>query len=147
MVMKIPLRALVLSLCLTGGVCPAAADGLRAGAAQVDITPPTGHAMWGYGARHDAPSVGVLDPLHARALVLETGTERIALVSLDLGRAPTRQSTAAIRARVKAAGIEHVFLVASHTHHGPVLELDDWPDPKNSYVRPLGQNLAAVILD
>ena len=77
---------------------------------------------------HDAPSQGVLDRLQARALVLALGKQRIALVSLDLGRAPTRQSMAAIRARVRTdAGIEHLFVVASHTHHGPVLELDDWP--------------------
>ena len=48
-----------------------AADELHAGAAKIDITPPIGYPMWGYGARHDAASVGVLDPLHARALVLE----------------------------------------------------------------------------
>src|SRR5947209_4744731 len=81
------------------------AEELQAGAARIDITPPTGFPMWGYGARHDAPSVGVLDPLQARALVLQVGRERMALVSLDLGRAPTRQSTAAIRERVlKGAG-------------------------------------------
>src|SRR5204863_10127500 len=95
---------------LAGG--PVLAAGLAAGAATVDITPPTGHPMWGYGARHDAPSMGVLDRLHARALVLATGGRRIALVSLDLGRAPTRQSTTAIRARVKeTAGVKHIFLV------------------------------------
>src|SRR5712691_4614065 len=123
--MRIKQRLLLacLGLLLTA---PLRAEGLRAGAAKVDITPPIGFPMWGYGARHDAPSLGVLDPLRARALVLAAGPERIALVSLDLGRAPTRQTTAAIRARVKAAaGVEHVFLVASHTHHGPVLELDD----------------------
>src|SRR5437660_7516695 len=121
------------------------ADGLKAGAAKVDITPPIGYAMWGYGARHDAPSLGVLDPLRARALVLATDKERIALVSLDLGRAPTRQSTAAIRARVRAAvGIDHLFLVGSHTHHGPVIELDNWPSPKDSYVRQLEQKLGDV---
>jgi neutral ceramidase len=124
-----------------------AAEGLQAGAARVDITPPTGYAMWGYAARKDQPSVGVRDPLHARALVLAAGGKRIAFVSLDLGRAPTRDSTAAIRKRVKAAGIEHIFLVASHTHHGPVLELDDWPSAKNSYVRQLEQKLGDVILD
>jgi len=132
------------SLLITGRA--PAGEGLEAGAAKIDITPPTGHAMWGYGARHDAPSVGVLDPLHARALVLSAGGRRIALVSLDLGRAPTRQSTAAIRARVKEAGIEHIFLVASHTHHGPVLELDDWPDAKKPYVRQLERQLGDVIL-
>jgi hypothetical protein len=124
-----------------------AADDLQAGAARIDITPPTGYAMWGYGARHDLPSQAVLDPLRARALVLAVGKERIALVSLDLGRAPTRQSTAAIQARVKEAGIGHVFLVASHTHNGPVIELDDWPTPKTSYVRQLEQKLGDVILD
>ena len=124
------------------------ADDLKAGAAKIDITPPTGYAMWGYGARHDSGSTGVLDPLLARALVLAAGTEKIALVSLDLGRAPPRQSTQAIRAKVKdAASIEHIFLCASHTHHGPVLELDDWPDAKHSYVHNLEQKLAAVIIE
>lgn len=126
----------------------AEASGLRAGAAKADITPPVGFAMWGYGARHDAPSVGIHDPLHARALVLEAGGTRVALVSLDLGRAPTRHVTAAIRAKVKAgAGVEHMFLVGSHTHHGPVIELDNWPDPKNPYVRQLEDKLVGVILE
>jgi hypothetical protein len=123
------------------------AQDLQAGAARVDITPPIGFPMWGYGARHDLPSVGVLDPLHARAVVLTAGKERIALVSLDLGRAPTRQSTATIRKLVQKAGIEHLFLVGSHTHHGPVIELDNWPSPKDSYVRQLEKKLAGVILD
>src|SRR5205823_11372319 len=92
---------------------------LRAGAARVEITPPTGYPMWGYGARHDAPSTGVHDPLYARAAVLEVGKDRIALVSLDLGRAPTRDRVQAIRQRAaEDAGVQHVFLVASHTHHG-----------------------------
>ncbi len=134
-------------VCLVLNLQSARAEGLRAGAAKVDITPPLGFAMWGYGDRHDKPSVGVLDPLQARALVLEAGQERIAIVSLDLGRAPTRQSTATIRARVKeAVGIEHLYLVGSHTHHGPVIELDNWPTPQNSYVRQLEQKLAEVII-
>jgi neutral ceramidase len=121
---------------------------IQAGAAKVDITPPIGFAMWGYGARHDRPSEGVLDPLQARALVLSVDKERIAIVSLDLGRAPTRESTAAIRAKTKAAvGIEHIFLVGSHTHHGPVIELDNWPSPKDSYVRELEQKLADLIIE
>jgi hypothetical protein len=103
--------------------------------------------MWGYAARRDAPCLGVRDRLHARALVLEVGKQRLALVGLDLGRAPTRASTAAIRARVhKGAGIDTLFLVASHTHHGPVLEIDSWPEPRTSYVRQLEEKLAGVIL-
>jgi hypothetical protein len=137
--------ALVL-VCLAFGRAALAQD-LQAGAARVDVTPPVGYPMWGYGARHDAPSLGVRDRLQARAVVLAAGKERIALVSLDLGRAPTRQSTAAIRKQVQeAAGVAHLFLVASHTHHGPVLELDDWPTPQDPYVRQLERKIAGVIL-
>jgi hypothetical protein len=126
---------------------PAAAQGFQAGAAVVDITPPTGVPLWGYAARKDQPSDGVLDPLKARALVLATGKDRIALVSLDLGRAPTRASFAAIRARAKAAGVDTVFLVASHTHHGPCVEMDDWPTAETSYVRKLEQKLGDLVAD
>jgi hypothetical protein len=124
-----------------------AAEPLQAGAAHVDITPPTGYAMWGYAARKDLPSLGVRDPLRARALVLAAGDKRIAFVSLDLGRAPPRASMAAIRRRVQTAGIATVFLVASHTHHGPVLELDNWPSAKDSYVRRLEGKIGDAILD
>lgn len=118
---------------------------LKAGAAKIDITPPTGHALWGYAARHDQASDGIRDPLRARSLVLAVGAEKIALVSLDLGRAPPRAAMARIRKRVKDdTGIEQFFVVASHTHHGPVLELDDWPRDK-PYVAELEKKLAEVI--
>jgi hypothetical protein len=125
---------------------PVVAEELQAGAAIVEITPPVGDAMWGYAARKDAPSTGVRDPLKARALVLGVGKERLALVSLDLGRAPTRASMDAIRAKVKAGGVGNVLVVASHMHHGPVIELDNWPTPKRSYVRQLEDKLADIIL-
>jgi neutral ceramidase len=89
----------------------------------------------------------VRDPLRARALVLEIGTERLTLVSLDLGRAPTRRSTAVIRARLrKEAGVEHMFLVASHTHHGPILELDNWPKGEKPYVRLLEDRIVSAVV-
>src|SRR5579883_968642 len=141
-------RVLLCLLSLLLSPLPAwTAEELQAGAASVDITPPTGFAMWGYAARKDQPSLGVRDPLRARALVLAAGDKRLALVSLDLGRAPTRSSMAVIRQRLKSAGIDQLFLVASHTHHGPVLELDNWPSKENSYVRQLEQKLAEVILN
>ncbi|HWY86984.1 MAG TPA: neutral/alkaline non-lysosomal ceramidase N-terminal domain-containing protein [Gemmataceae bacterium] len=124
------------------------ADELQAGTAKVTITPPTGFPMWGYGARHDQPSTGVRDQLYARALVLSVGKEKVALVSLDLGRPPTRTSTASIRRRInEGAGITTCFLVASHTHHGPVLELDNWPTPEKPYVRALEDKLVGAILE
>ena len=123
------------------------AEELRAGAATVDITPPIGYPLWGYAARRDAPSKAVRDRLQARALVLHADSASLALVGLDLGRAPTRDSSARIRQRVREQGnIDAVFLVASHTHHGPVLEDASWPTPQAPYVRDLEDRLVNVIL-
>jgi hypothetical protein len=84
--------------------------------------------MWGYGARHDALSVGTLDPLYASALVIQAGEKKIAIVGLDLGRSPAEASLQRIRQRIKSeAGIEYSIIAGSHTHHGPVLELTDEP--------------------
>jgi hypothetical protein len=129
----------VLSLC-----GPIRAD-FQAGAAKADITPPTGYPMWGYASRKDRPSTGVRDRLHARALVLSIGDAKIALISLDLGRAPTRESMQRIRDALKPDGFTELFLVASHTHHGPVIELDNWPKEGKPYVRALEEKLVKVI--
>lgn len=119
----------------------------QAGAASADVTPPTGLPMWGYGARRDKPNQGVMDPLQANALVLAVGAQRLALVGLDMGRAPPRESFGRIRQRVlREAGVQHVLIVASHTHHGPVLEVAHLPDPKHSYLQTLETKLADVII-
>lgn len=91
-----------------------------------DITPPAGLPMWGYGARHAALSKGALDPLMAKVVVIEAGDSKVALVGLDLGRGPTRSMMQEIRSEIAAkAGIHHVLISGSHTHHGPVIELTD----------------------
>jgi len=55
---------------------------LRAGAAVADITPAVGISLAGSLTQRSAKSI--LDPLHARAVVLESGGTRIAFVLLDL---------------------------------------------------------------
>jgi hypothetical protein len=103
-----------------------AAQPFQAGAARRDITPREPVPMWGYADRHDALSQGVQDPLHADAIVLDAGGRKLAIVGLDLGRAPAEPSLQRIRARIlKETGIEHSLIGGSHTHHGPVLELSD----------------------
>jgi hypothetical protein len=124
---------------------PVRSAGLEAGAAKVEITPPLGFPMWGYSSRRDKPSDGVLDPLLARTIVLKAGEAKIALVSLDLGRPPTRSSMARIRDALKKDGFTELFLVGSHTHHGPVLELNTWPTPEKSYTRELEEKLISLI--
>ena len=53
------------------------------GPARADITPPTGYPLLGW-ARGDARALGQHTRLFARALVLERGSRRLALVAADL---------------------------------------------------------------
>src|SRR5215470_14608243 len=123
------LPAFILLLILAGvAVAQTPAPVFKVGVARRDITPKEPVPMWGYGARHDALSTGTLDPLQATALVILAGDQKLAIVGLDLGRAPAEHSLQEIRRRIKAeAGIEYSFIAGSHTHHGPVLELVDEP--------------------
>src|SRR5262245_25724844 len=118
---------LALHLLVAGGACAESSNsGFRIGVGRRDITPKEPVPMWGYGARHDALSTGTLEPLSATALVIQAGTNKLAIVGLDLGRAAAEKSLQNIRARIKAeAHIEHSLIAGSHTHHGPVLELSD----------------------
>ena len=64
----------------------APAQDFQVGVARRDITPREAMPMWGYGARHDALSTGILDPLYAEALVIRAGDKKIAIVGMDMGR-------------------------------------------------------------
>ncbi len=127
----------------------------KAGTAKHDITPKEPVPMWGYGARHDALSIGTLDPLYAAALVIQAGTNKLAIVGLDLGRSPAEKSLQNIRQRIKAeAGIDSSFIAGSHTHHGPVLELSDEPgkgkgkfDAALRYYKELEDGIVAAIIE
>jgi hypothetical protein len=127
----------------------------RAGAATKDITPPTGVPMWGYGGRHDMLSEGTLDPLLAQAIVIAAPNGKVAIVGTDIGRGPTEAMMKIIRAEIKAkAGIDHVMISGSHSHHGPVIELTDEPglgkgkfDVAVAYSQKLPHLLIDVILE
>lgn len=104
----------------------AESPGFRVGFAKRDITPPAPMPMWGYGHRHAQLSQGVLDPLMVKAVVIEAGGERLAIVGWDIGRGPTPWMMKQIRANVaQKAGVGHVLISGSHTHHGPAIELTD----------------------
>jgi hypothetical protein len=94
---------------------------LRAGAAQVVVTPPIGAPMAGY--YHARVAEGTLDDLFAKALVLDDGATKVALVTLDL-ISTTRSLTEAARAQIEHdIGIPaaNVMISATHAHTGPEL--------------------------
>ena len=119
------IAAIALTLVILSSTSHAQRD-FRVGFAKADVTPSAPTPMWGYGARHDWLSTGTRDPLYAKALVIEAGDDKLALVGLDLGRSPgDPEYTRILESVKKKAGVSHVMLVGSHTHHGPVLELLD----------------------
>lgn len=98
----------------------------KVGFAKRDITPQGATPMWGYGDRHDMLSQGTAEPLMAKAVVIEAGKDRLAIVGMDIGRGPTAAMMEQIRKGVaEKADVGHVMIAGSHTHHGPVIELTD----------------------
>lgn len=109
---------------------PVFGAGLKAGAAKVEITPPTGLEMYGYGNRKGG-ATSVLDPLMARVLVLEVGEQRMALVNMDVGEPLAAAWIERLREHArKTCGIAHVLVTATHTHSGPDIR-DEYP-PKEA---------------
>ena len=92
---------------------------LLAGVGRADITPPTGYYMMGW-VRSDAVVTGQHTRLYARAIVLQAGGRKIALVAEDLNGIPGGMLAA-------AADLDHdigfsqenVLDSASHTHAAP----------------------------
>ncbi|KAB2660991.1 MAG: hypothetical protein DVB31_13045 [Verrucomicrobia bacterium] len=115
----VPARAARLALLLGIGLLSAtrsAAAPFRAGAAAVDITPPIGTVM--NGGTAPAVSTHVHDPLHARALVLDDGTNRLAWVVVDnclIDRPLFDEAKRLVRASVGLPP-DALCLSTTHTH-------------------------------
>lgn len=95
---------------------------MRAGAAKVEITPPPGLAMWGFGSRTE-PARGAHDPLYARALLCEAGEAVALLLVADLLYVPEFIQEAATQLITQAVPISRaqIQFAATHTHGGPAL--------------------------
>lgn len=129
----------LLAVALRPGTGESAASGppLLAGARAVDVTPPLGVPLAGYGgmgrrllvpdllnrypyAFWFKPSRGIHDPIMARALVLQSGPRRVLWIAVDLV-GPDHEMVAELKTRLAALGLTYdaVILAASHTHSGP----------------------------
>ena len=93
---------------------------LQAGVAVADITPPVGYRMCGY--FNERLSTGVLNPLHAKALVLRQGDTRAAMVFCDLIGLSAEVSQRAREQVEREIGIPatNILLAATHSHTGPL---------------------------
>ena len=89
---------------------------LLAGIAKAYITPSAFGPMYGYSNRKCGPANGTHDPLFAKALVLQAGDSRLAIVTLDLGSIVSENLRGDVAAKL---GIPVLLLAASHSHSTP----------------------------
>ena len=111
---------LLLGGCFTAVVSPAPRPAFRAGAAAIDITPPMRPVrIAGYMLERTATTIS--DPLFVRALVLDDGATRIALVIVDTCMMPRDLIDEAKRLAQICCGIPvaHMMVSATHTHAAP----------------------------
>jgi hypothetical protein len=119
----IPSRSGILAIAFGFMLAGAAAHGgeIKLGAAAVPINPPTGIGLAGY--YHERGNEGVLDDLFAKAVVLDDGPTRAAIVVCDLISMPkgvVDEARRLVEARTGIPGA-NVMIAATHTHTAPVL--------------------------
>ncbi len=121
---------------------------LKGGAGQSEITPPIGVEMCGYGYYLQRRATEVLDPLRARALVLDSGGVRVAIVACDLIGLTEATVAEARRLIQRQTGIPsaHVLFACSHTHSGPTtIEVRGCGGPEREYMALLPHYLASAV--
>lgn len=117
-------------------------DGVLAGVGCVDITPTEPVVLAGSPDPRKSAAIG--SRLHAKALVLSAGGQRLAIVTLDTLKYPVEHVVLAREQIEKSTGIpaDNVVICASHTHSGPL-----WSHYKDQLMTPVADAVAMAIRD
>jgi hypothetical protein len=119
----------------------------RAGAAMVDISPQKLPVIIN-GNMTEVVATQINDRLHARAMVLDDGTNRIAIVIVDSCGMPRALLDEAKRLAGQATGIptDHILIAATHTHSAPSVWGALGSDVDTDYAKFLPPKIAEVIV-
>lgn len=118
---------------------------LSIGTGAVDITPPTGLDI--AGNLWATQSIGTRDPLRCKALVLDDGNTRAALVAIDLlglDRQDVLRARDVIETRTGIPA-KHVLVACSHTHQGPATALSAASSSSAAYLEALPRRIADAV--
>jgi|GEM_PF-1501868 len=107
--------ALTCAVAVSALALPACAGALKAGAGKVAVTPEANE--FPYTVPHEKTFVGVHDDVYARAIVLDDGKKRVALVSLEATVVPNPDQVVVAVARAANVPVVNVMVTATHTHN------------------------------
>jgi len=117
---------------------------LKAGLATVNITPPLGLEISGYGFGR---SRGILDDLYANVLFLENGKDSVVIITADLigfNYEYVNHVREGIKKEIEVRK-DHILLSASHTHSGPAtMFLRKWGKIDEDYIKCLEKKLVGA---
>ncbi len=121
----------------------------RAAAAKVDISPANGVSLDGSISKN-GPVTSIHDPIHARALVLESDSTRIAIVICDLcmvGREVFDHAKQLIQKKTNSKiPVSNILIAATHTHAAPrAIHIGKKPID-DEYHRLLAEKIAAAVI-
>lgn len=130
-------------------------ENMKAGISKIDMTPPIGYPV------HKRPSIGALDPLEIKTMVLNQGNANAALVFADLFYIPFNLSSTVRKLASEKTGIpvSNICIAATHTHADPSCfdEVDDYiqkmsenkltQQDKDSYAGQLISKLVQSVVD
>jgi putative sterol carrier protein len=108
--------ALFVVMSVIGAGSAQAQGALLAGAAKAKITPQG--PVWMAGYDNNRRSIGVHDDLWARAVVLKSGDQMLAIASVDLLGFPNLY-VQRVREMVKAVPADAIIIAATHVHSAP----------------------------
>jgi neutral ceramidase len=122
---------------------------LHAGLARVEITPPLGTRLAGYGVK-ERPAEAVHDPLYATAVVFRQNDLTAAHVTLDVTLIDGQEVDRIRALASEASGIpaEHINVGVTHTHSSPqTFTMDGWGDKDEAYLDTLRPAVARAVAE
>jgi len=118
---------------------------LKAGFSQVEITPPVGDIITGPAG---PASNGTDDPLWARAMVVQNGDRKLAIVGIDLVKIRRDLTDQVIALVTQQTGItrDAVLICPSHNHSGPLIPAKAEALANKTYIDTLPKRIADSIV-
>src|SRR6476620_2277114 len=146
-------RVYCIALSLTLSLAVSAADGpakkvFKAGAYAINVSP-LKFPLIINGGMTERTADKITDPLHARCLVLDDGTTKIAIVVVDSCMMPRDLLDDAKQIASRATGIptSHMLISATHTHSAPSVHGALGSDKDEEYARFLAPQIAKGIAE